>query len=176
MLSLRPTMLSDLDYVTALETDQQHAPFISPWERTQHEGALRFPDLRHFIVELRDDNRAPARRDGYLIVQGCRNPHRSVELKRLVLQTPGRGHGRACLRLVKRMAFRDLHAHRLWLEVRSSNARAIALYASEGLVEEGRLRESVRTGGADGWDTLVVMGLLDREYGARRALGLEESD
>ena len=49
--------------------------------------------------------------------------------------------------------------------------RALALYASEGFVEEGRLRESVRL--TEGYDSLVVMSLLDREYEARVALGLE---
>ena len=170
-LHLRPTMLSDLDYVQTVETDAANRPFISPWERTQHEGALRFPDFRHFIVEAG----ASGSRDGFVILQGCRNPHKSVELKRLVLQTKGRGLGRACVRLLKRMAFRDLHAHRFWLDVKSLNTRALALYASEGFVEEGRLRESVRIfgEGADGYDSLVVMGLLDREYQARVALGLE---
>ena len=42
------------------------------------------------------------------------------------------------------------------------NERAHALYASEGFVEEGRLREAVRT--AEGYDTLIVMSLLDREH------------
>jgi RimJ/RimL family protein N-acetyltransferase len=50
---------------------------------------------------------------------------------------------------------------------------ALALYQSEGFVEEGRLRESVRIAGADGCDSLVVMSLLDREYQARVALGAE---
>ena len=50
-LRLRPTMLSDLDFVGTVEVDGHNLPFISPWERTQHEGALRFPDFRHFIVE-----------------------------------------------------------------------------------------------------------------------------
>lgn len=170
LLRLRPTMLSDLDFVAALEADAANRPFISPWERTQHEGALRFPDFRHFIVEAG----ASGSRDGF-VLQGCRNPHRSVELKRLVLQTKGRGLGRACVRLLKRLAFRDLHAHRFWLDAKSLNTRALALYASEGFVEEGRLRESVRISvdGADAYDSLVVMGLLDREYQARVALGLE---
>jgi len=170
-LHLRPTMLSDLDFVAAVETDQHNLPFISPWERTQHEGALRFPDFRHFIVEAGEHGS----RDGFVILQGCRNRHKSVELKRLVLQTKGQGLGRRCVRLLKRMAFRDLHAHRFWLDVKQLNTRALALYASEGFVEEGRLRESVRiTGGdADGYDSLVVMSMLDREYQARVALGLE---
>ena len=175
LLRLRPTMLSDLDFVASVETDQRNLPFISPWERTQHEGALRFPDFRHFIVELSADNADAGTRDGFVILQGCRNPHKSVELKRLVLQTKGQGAGRRCVRLLKQMAFRDLHAHRFWLDVKSLNTRALALYASEGFVEEGRLRESVRINqdGADGYDSLVVMSLLDREYQARVALGLE---
>jgi RimJ/RimL family protein N-acetyltransferase len=77
------------------------------------------------------------------------------------------------VRWLKRMAFRDLHAHRFWLDVKLLNARAQALYASEGFVEEGRLRESVRL--AEGYETLIVMSMLDREYDARVALG-QESD
>ena len=170
-LHLRPTMLSDLDYVQTVETDAANRPFISPWERTQHEGALRFPDFRHFIVEAG----VSGSRDGFVILQGCRNPHKSVELKRLVLQTKGQGLGRRCVRLLKRMAFRDLHAHRFWLDVKQLNTRALALYASEGFVEEGRLRESVRISSdlADDYDSLVVMSMLDREFQARLALGLE---
>ncbi len=172
-LTLRPTMLSDLEFVVAVETDGANRPFITPWERTQHEGAVRFPDFRHFIVEAGDG----FDRIGFVILQGCRNPHRSVELKRLVLQRQGQGQGvgRACVRLLKRMAFKDLQAHRFWLDVKSLNQRALALYRSEGFVEEGRLRESVRlnSDGADGYDSLVVLSLLDREYQARLALGLE---
>ena len=168
---LRPTMLSDLDFVTSVERDSRNLPFITPWERTQHEGAVRFPDFRHFIVEG-GEGYEPI---GFVILQGCRNPHRSVELKRLVLQTKGQGFGRACVRLLKQMAFRDLHAHRFWLDVKQLNPRALALYANEGFVEEGRLRGSVRlsTDGADGYDSLVVMSMLDREYQARLALDQE---
>lgn len=171
LLRLRPTMLSDLDFVLTVETDARNLPFITPWERTQHEGAVRFPDFRHFIIEAR----AGYERTGFVILQGCRNQHRSVELKRIVLQAKGQGLGRACVRLLKAMAFRDLKAHRFWLDVKALNTRALALYASEGFTEEGRLRESVRINadGVDGYDSLIVMSMLDREYLARVALGLE---
>jgi RimJ/RimL family protein N-acetyltransferase len=168
-------MLSDLDFVSSVEADPQNLPFITPWDRTQHEGAVRFPDFRHFIVEAAPGAGGSGARDGFVILQGCRNPHRSIELKRLVLQVKGRGLGRQCVRLLKRMAFREFRAHRFWLDVKLLNQRALALYAGEGFVEEGRLRESVRisSDAADGYDSLVVMSLLDREYEARRALGLE---
>ena len=166
-IRLRPTMLSDLEFVQTIETDPQNLPFITPWERTQHEGAVRFPDFRHFIVEAGDD----WARAGFVILQGCRSRHQSVELKRIVLQPKGQGLGRACVRLLKQMAFRDLHAHRFWLDVKALNVRAQALYASEGFIEEGRMRESVKL--SEGYESLIVMGMLDREYAARVALGQE---
>lgn len=170
-LRLRPTMLSDLDWVVSVERDAANLPFITAWERPQHEGAIRFPDSRHFIVEEGDE----LTRVGFVILQGCRNPNGSVELKRLVLQPKGRGLGRAAVRQLKAMAFTQLRAHRFWLDVKALNTRAFTLYQSEGFVEEGRLRESVRvtTDGVDGYDSLIVMSLLEHEYQARLASGLE---
>ena len=160
---LRPTMLSDLDFVLSVERHPGNLPFITPWERTQHEGAVRFPDFRHFIVEAGGGTQAV----GFVILQGCRSQHRSVELKRIVLQSKGQGLGRACVRLLKRMAFRDLRAHRFWLDFKASNPRARALYDSEGFVVEGTLREAVRVD--DGYASLVVMSILESEYAARKA-------
>ena len=34
-LRIRPTMLSDLDFVVSVEQDGQNRPYITPWERTQ---------------------------------------------------------------------------------------------------------------------------------------------
>ena len=107
---LRPIMVSDLDVVTGIEQDPLCRPHITPWERIQHEGAVR-------------------------------------------------------------MAFRDLQAHRFWLDVKARNTRAKALYESEGFVAEGLLRESVKTD--DGYDSLLVMAMLACEFEARLAQGLE---
>jgi diamine N-acetyltransferase len=162
-LRLRPTMSSDLDFVISVEQDPLNRPFITPWDQTQHEGAIRFPDFRHFIIEAG----AGYPSAGFVILQGCRNPHRSIELKRIVLQAAlhGQGFGRVAIRLLASMAFRDLGAHRFWLDVKARNLRAQALYRSEGFIEEGRLRESVRTD--EGYDSLVVMSMLATEHDAR---------
>jgi RimJ/RimL family protein N-acetyltransferase len=167
-MRLRPTMSSDLDFVISVEHDPANQPFITPWDRTQHEGAIRFPDSRHFIVEAG----AGYPSVGFAILQGCRNPHRSIELKRMVLRpdAQGLGIGRECIRWLARVAFRDLNAHRFWLDVKALNVRAQALYRSEGFVEEGRLRESVRT--AEGYDSLIVMSMLANEHAARSAAPL----
>src|SRR6185369_15094390 len=74
---LRPTMTSDLEYVLSLEQDPENLPFIAPWERTQHEAAIRFPDFRHFIVE----GGAGLNAVGFLILIGCRSQNQSIELK-----------------------------------------------------------------------------------------------
>jgi len=164
---LRPTMQSDLEYVLSLERDPENLPYITPWERIQHEAAIRFPDFRHFVIET-----GPAlERGGFLILIGCRNPHRSIELKRMVVQDKHRGFGRAALRVAKKVAFDDLGAHRFWLDIKKRNARAKGLYDSEGFIFEGELREAVKIEG--GYDSLVVMSMLETEYAQRRSRALE---
>ncbi len=169
---LRPTMQSDLPYVLSLEQDAQNLPFITPWDRTQHEAAIRFPDFRHFIIEA-GEGLEPA---GFLILIGCRSQHQSLELKRMVVQRKGQGYGRAALRVAKRVAFEDLNAHRFWLDVKQRNTRAKAFYDTEGFVVEGVLRDAVRTrlhDGSMGHDSLVVLSMLRSEYAQRRTQGLE---
>ncbi|WP_377155531.1 GNAT family N-acetyltransferase [Roseateles sp. UC29_93] len=142
-VTLRPTMLSDLDFVVGVEQDAGNRPFITPWERTQHEGAVRFPDARHFIVEL------DAERAGFVILQGCRNPNRSVELKRIVLGPKGQGVGRLCVRLLKKMAFTQLGGAPLLAgRERPQHAGAIAV-PQRGLCR-GRPAARMRAGRAVG--------------------------
>jgi diamine N-acetyltransferase len=164
---LRPTMQSDLEFVLSLEHDDVNLPFITPWDRVQHEGAIRFPDFRHFVIE----GGAGLEAIGFLILIGCRSRHQSLELKRMVVRDKGQGFGRAALRVAKKVAFDELKAHRLWLDVKAHNTRAKALYDSEAFVVEGTLREAVRV--ADGFESLVIMSMLQPEFIARRGRGLE---
>jgi diamine N-acetyltransferase len=166
---LRPTMQSDLDYVLTLERDPENLPYITPWEKIQHEAAIRFPDFRHFIIETGPE----LERGGFLILIGCRNQHQSIELKRMVVQTKHQGFGRSALREVKKIAFDDLGAHRFWLDIKKRNTRAQALYVSEGFVFEGELRQAVKV--SDGYDSLIVMSMLQEEYASRRQRAVEVS-
>jgi diamine N-acetyltransferase len=76
----------------------------------------------------------------------------------------GRGTGRSALRLLKRLAFEELGAQRLWLDVVAAKESARRLYISEGFVEEGILREAARR--ASGFASLVVMCILEHEHGS----------
>ena len=164
---LRPTMQSDLEFVLSLERDPANLPYITPWERIQHEAAIRFPDFRHFIIET-GEGLDPG---GFLILVGCRNQHLSIELKRMVVRDKNQGFGRAALRVAKKLAFDDLGAHRFWLDIKKRNTRARGLYDSEGFVFEGELGQAVRV--EDGYDSLDVLSMLQDEFAARRAGALE---
>ncbi len=155
---LRRTAEGDLDFVLAAEGAEDNRRFVGQWAREQHREALSDPDLAHFVVESVDGGRPV----GYVIMAGLLDGNRSVEFRRVVITEKGKGYGREVLRVVKRMAFEELKAHRLWLDVREKNERAQRLYESEGFVAEGTLRECVSVEG--GWESLVLMSLLEQEY------------
>jgi len=75
----------------------------------------------------------------------------------------GRGLGTEALRLALGFGFAT-GLHRVSVRVLASNARAIASYRKCGFVDEGRERESALVEGR--WQDDLIMGLLDREFGA----------
>ena len=155
---LRPTTEADLPFV--LETERATS-FVRHWAAEEHRAVLADPGCAHWMVETQ------ARRAGYVILRGLGAPDRVVELKRINIAEPGRGLGRETLRLLKRIVFEDLRAHRLWLDVMAHNTAARHLYRSEGFVPEGVMREAVRVD--DRYVDLVLMALLEDEYGTSTA-------
>jgi RimJ/RimL family protein N-acetyltransferase len=157
-VQLRPTTPEDLDFVVEAERDPDNARFILPWARDQHDHALSDPDVAHRIIVPEGTHD----RVGFLLLRGLASPHGSLEFRRIVVTAKGRGLGRAAVRAVKRLAFVEQKAHRLWLDVKEFNARARHLYVSEGFVQEGVLRECLRS--ESGFDSLVVLSMLASEY------------
>ena len=95
-----------------------------------------------------------------MILAGITNPN--IEFRRVVISNKGKDFGRETLRLVKKVVFGQLNAHRLWLDVRYKNQRAQNLYKSEGFVEEGILRECILYN--ENYESLIVMSILKNEY------------
>jgi RimJ/RimL family protein N-acetyltransferase len=157
-VALRPTVPEDLDFVLDTERNPENAQFIVPWSRDQHAQALSDQDLAHRIIE----HGSPARRVGFLLLAGLTSQHGSLEFRRIIVTVKGHGFGRAAVRAVKRFAFEEQKVHRLWLDVKEFNARARRLYASQGFVEEGVLRDCLKSD--SGFDSLVVMSMLASEY------------
>ena len=158
---LRRTTELDLDFVLEAEGDPAHAVYVGQWTREQHRQALTEADIRHLIVMERT-SRLPV---GYLILAGQCSPHNSIEFRRLVIVRKGEGFGKQALRLVIELAFTQLKAHRLWLDVRSGNDRALQLYRSLGFREEGLLRDAFYHQGKYG--DLRVMSILEQEFAGR---------
>jgi len=165
MIALIPSTPADADFIVAAESDPGASPFINHWTQERHIQAMADPDCAHFIVTARETGE----RLGFAMLFGVASPNRCIELRRLVINKKESGVGRATLRAVKDHAFGPLGAHRLWLDVKSHNARARHLYRSEGFVEEGMLRECVL--GAAGYESLVLMSMLKPEYDAITARG-----
>lgn len=129
---LRRTREDDLDFVLDAEQCEENRTFILPWARERHAAALTSEDLAHLIIETEADGS----RVGYIILAGLADMNQSLELRRIVITEKNRGYGKEVLRLIKRLAFEELGAHRLWLDLKEHNRRARRLYESEGFVIE----------------------------------------
>lgn len=157
-IGFRPTSERDLGFVLQTERDPENVHLVGQSTEEEHRAAFRDKDKAHWIIEDDSDGRSI----GYIILAGLRNSHANLELRRIVISERGCGFGREALRLLKKLAFERLGAHRLWLDVFDYNTVARNLYRSGGFVEEGILRQCYRMG--DQYESLIVMSLLVSEH------------
>ena len=155
---LRKTKVEDLEFVINAERQKENAQYIGQWTKDQHTNSLVNKDILHIIIE----ESATQKPIGYLIISGIENKNNSIEFRRFVICEKGKGFGKETLKLVKRLAFNDLKAHRLWLDVRAKNIRAQNIYKSEGFKEDGVLRECIFYNNK--YESLIVMSILKDEY------------
>ncbi len=156
-IRLRPTTEADLDFVLGAEQAAENRAYVSVWTRERHAASLESEDLSHLVIE-----NAKGERVGYVILAGLTDANRSVEFRRIVVTEKNRGYGKEVLREIKKLAFEELKAHRLWLDVKEHNARARRLYETEGFVAEGVMRECLKI--ENGYESLVLMSMLGGEY------------
>jgi RimJ/RimL family protein N-acetyltransferase len=157
-LSFRPSTESDLDTILAMERSDENTPYIRQWSLEKHLEAITDKNIGHFVIQAADDDGII----GYIILIGLENPDKAVEFKRIVINEKGNGYGRAAVRFIKKYVFEDLGFHRVWLEVLENNNRAYRLYKSEGFVDEGMHRESLKQG--EIFLSLRVLSMLSSEY------------
>lgn len=161
MITLQQADAAALPFILEAEAVARAQGFVSGWNEARHRRALAAPDTAYFLIAASDDGHTV----GYAIVCGLEPEPVNIELKRLVVTETGRGYGREVLRRMKSLAFDELGAHRLWLDVFVDNARARHLYVSEGFVEEGVMRESGRRD--DGHVSQALMSVLEHEFRRR---------
>jgi RimJ/RimL family protein N-acetyltransferase len=152
---------SDVPSIAALETIPEFRAFVGAWPQDLHRQALADPDTAYIVVE--DSAGAIA---GFAILRSLQSQHKSLELKRIVVGSTNQGIGKRLLEEVLDRAFNEYGAHRVWLDVFDTNARARHIYRSLGFREDGVFREAILRDGED--YSLVLMSMLDREYHGRR--------
>ena len=160
-MGIRAALPEDVSQIVAIEQIPEYRSYIGAWTAEEHLRAMENPDDEYFVAQ--DETGAV---EGFAILQGAQNEHHNLHLKRIAVRTANRGVGRTLLEHVMWRAFGHHRAHRLWLDVFDTNARARRVYEAYGFREEGAMREAILRDGE--YHTLVLMSLLDREYTARQ--------
>ena len=167
-LRLRRAEAEDIDYICALQEAEENRDFIVPFSRTDHETIIMQTKA---AVDIIVEEHETSARVGYLHVGGLLLESKEQEWTHVIIAKKGLGYGHEAMKLLKAWAFEDMDAHRAWLDCKDYNARALHLYESEGMVREALIRETILHRGV--YENLVVLGILDREYRARKHAGME---
>ena len=154
---LRLATPDDLPAILALESTPMAREFVGQWSEERHRATLASSDARYYVSET-EWREVQA----YAILRGIQETSRSIELKRVVVAVPERGLGRHVLQELMRITFRELGAHRLFLDVYDDNSRARHLYESLGFQYEGVMREAAQRDGH--WCNLRLMSIVKSEY------------
>lgn len=88
MTEIRPALLSDLPFMLTLERSFADLGLVGCESAEVHAGRMESTDASYFAIEHY------GRPAGYTILCGLDSNNRSVELKRVVVSTPGKGIGR----------------------------------------------------------------------------------
>ena len=147
--------------IVAIEQIPEYRDYIGAWSAEEHLRAMADADNEYFVVHGEESTV-----EGFAILQGVQSEHHSLHLKRIAVRTPNRGFGRTLFEYAIARAFLYHRAHRFWLDVFETNARARRLYESYGFRYDGVMREAILRDGE--YHTLALMSLLDREYTARQ--------
>ena len=167
-LLLRLAEEKDLDYIISLEYAQENLKYIVPFDREKHLEAIK-DNLRVMDIIVEEKNSGES--VGYFMVNGLDNEANELEWTHVVIGKKGVGYGHEAMKILKAWSFEEKKAHRAWVDCKDYNDRALHLYESEGMIREGLIRETLLTDGV--YENLVILGILDREYFARKEQGLE---
>ena len=163
---IRAAVPGDIPEIVAIEQIPEFRSYIGSWSAEEHHRAMADPDTEYFVASGEDGTV-----EGFAILQGIQSEHHSIHLKRIAVRTPNRGIGRVLLDHALSRAFQHHGAHRFWLDVFETNARARRVYEAFGFRYDGVMREAILLEGK--YHTLALMSLLDREYTARQQPGAD---
>ena len=154
---LRLATAADIPAIIALERTPSAREFVGQWSEERHRATLAGGDARYYVSETEGGEV-----QAYAILRGLEEASRYITLKRIVVAAPEKGMGRRMLKELMHIAFRELGAHRFYLDVYDDNARARHLYEGLGFKYEGLMRDAAQRDGQ--WCNLRLMSILETEY------------
>jgi RimJ/RimL family protein N-acetyltransferase len=160
-LVLRAAAPADLDAIMSIEREPGYDARVGRSALGDHEAMLAGPRHAYFVGE-RDEVEA------FAILRDLDDPHGNVYLKRIAAR-PGRGAGRALLRLLLDRIFAHTPAHRFYLDCFDDNAPAQAMYEALGFTRDGVLREAYLAPDGRRRD-LVLMALTRPQWTAQNKI------
>lgn len=166
IIGIKETVYSEIDLIINIESEKGNNNFITAYDKNRHIQVIDSTDEQHLTVWDKNTNKFI----GFIILAGLENTNLSLEFRRIVVKSKGKGIGRQCLQLTKKYCFNQLKFHRLWLDVFDDNERAISLYQSEGFQVDGHLRDVIKQG--DKYRTLIILSILDYEHEERNKNGI----
>src|SRR5699024_4648216 len=137
--------------------------FLYPQSKIDTENFLEYmqrgnPNNRGFVIAHKDTEEYIGQLD--LLKIDWPNRKASIGIVIGTKKNLGKGYGTEAIQVLQEFAFNKLNLHKLELEVRAFNHRAIACYKKCGFVEEGHIRENFFIDGK--YTDTIYMGVLKR--------------
>ncbi|WP_371805589.1 GNAT family N-acetyltransferase [Candidatus Lokiarchaeum ossiferum] len=166
-LNFRPATQEDLNFICEVELIPENSVFVGHDSLEKHRSCLSDPDCRYWIAEIQEVKQmtpnAAKHKVGFGILKGNTNPYKCMELYRIALNAHSRGYGSQFLHFLQNFTFQECRFHRLWLDVLTTNARAIHVYEKHGFIREGCLRECSKAQSGK-FESLYIYAILSHEY------------
>ncbi|MEM9482540.1 MAG: GNAT family N-acetyltransferase [Cyanobacteria bacterium P01_F01_bin.116] len=131
MITIRKALPAELLSFADMETIQGTAEFIIPYALAKHYAELSKPDVQYLAIL------AEKKLVGFMIL--VLDPDGvSVEFRRIVVATKGKGIGQAVIASIEDYCKQQLARQRIWLDVFEFNQRGRYIYEKLGYEQFGQ--------------------------------------
>lgn len=156
--------------------DWSHSPaFLLQWSGSSFNYPLDGQQLEKYIENANNENSEIfvykvvdlelAETIGHISLGKIDRKNRSARIGRVLIgdkRARGKGIGQQMIKEILKLAFNDLHLHRVSLGVFDFNTSAIACYEKVGFTKEGLLRDTIKN--EDEYWSLWEMSILEDEW------------
>lgn len=156
----------DIDLIAPLRSSAEAYDYFYEYDPYSREHQLQWwqnaslkQNEKNFVIAATDSDEAV----GTIALVDIDMRNRKAEIGRIMIDGAHRskGYGRVALALLAEYAFGHLNLRKLYLEVFSSNTKALALYEQAGFLKEGELKSHIYKNGD--YRDITVMALFKED-------------